>query len=74
MKKYKKTCKNLNFVENWLILVSTVTGCVLIFAFASLVRVLVGITSSVIELKICAITSGIKMCQSSILKRKEKIS
>ena len=74
MKKYKKTCKNLNIVENWLILVSTVTGCVLIFAFASLVRVPVGITSSVIELKICATTSGIKMCKSSILKRKEKIN
>ena len=26
--KYKKTCKCLNYVENWLILVSTVTGCV----------------------------------------------
>ena len=26
--KYKKTCKCLNYVENLLILVSTVTGCV----------------------------------------------
>ena len=35
--KYKKTCKYLNYVENVLILSSTITGCVLISAFASLV-------------------------------------
>ena len=35
--KYKKTCKYLNYVENLLILVSTVTGCISISAFASLV-------------------------------------
>ena len=32
--KYKKTCKYLNYVEHFLILVSTVTGCVSISAFA----------------------------------------
>ena len=35
--KYKKTCKHLNYVEHLLILVSTVTGCVSISAFASIV-------------------------------------
>ena len=35
--KYKKTCKCLNYVENLLILASTVTGCASVFAFASLV-------------------------------------
>ena len=34
-KKYKKTCKYLNYVEHLFILVSTVTGCVSISAFAS---------------------------------------
>ena len=34
-KKHKKTCKYLNYVEYLLILVSTVTGCVSIYAFAS---------------------------------------
>ena len=34
--KYKKTCKYLNYVEQLLILVSTVTDCVSISAFASL--------------------------------------
>ena len=44
--KYKKTCRYLNYVEHLLILISTITGCVAIYAFASLVDVLVGITSS----------------------------
>ena len=35
--KCKKTCKHLNYVEHLLILVSTVTGCVSISAFASIV-------------------------------------
>ena len=38
--KYKKTYKYLNYVEHLLILVSTVTGCISISAFASLVCVL----------------------------------
>ena len=32
--KYKKTCKYLNYVENVLILSSTVAGCVSISAFS----------------------------------------
>ena len=40
--KYKKTRKYLNYVQHLLILVSTVTGCVSIAAFASLVCVPVG--------------------------------
>ena len=32
--KYKKTCKYLNYVENLLILASTVAGCVSISAFS----------------------------------------
>ena len=31
--KYKKTCKYLNYLENLLILVLTITGCVSISAF-----------------------------------------
>ena len=58
--KYKKTWKYLNYVENLLILVSTVTGYASISEFTSLVRVSVGITSSAVGLKICAITAGIK--------------
>ena len=37
--KHKKTCKYLNYVERLLTLISTVTGCVSISAFALLVCV-----------------------------------
>ena len=55
-----------------LILVSTVTGCVSISAFASLVGVPVGITSSAVWIKICAIIAGIKKYISLIKKKKKK--
>ena len=38
---YKNICKYLNYVENFLILVSTVTGYVSVTAFASFVFLLV---------------------------------
>ena len=69
--KHKKTCKYLNHVENLLILASTVTGCVSISTFTSLVAVVVGITSSAVGLKICAITAGIKTYKSIIDKTKK---
>ena len=46
--KHKKTCKYLNYVEQLLILVSTVTGRISITPFASLVCVAVGIMSSAV--------------------------
>ena len=49
----------LNYVEHLLILASTVTGCVSISAFASLVCVPVGVMSYAVGMKICAITAGI---------------
>ena len=58
--KYKKTCNYLNYFENFLILVSAVTVCVSISAFALLVRVPVGITSPAVGLNICAIMARIK--------------
>ena len=70
-KKYKKTCKHLNYVENLLILASAVTGCISISAFASLVCVPVGIASSAVGINICAITARIKNYKS-IIKNKEK--
>ena len=69
---YKKTCKYLNYVEHLLILASTITGCVSISAFASLVCVPVGITSSAVGINICAIAAGIKKYKSIIKKKKKK--
>ena len=54
-----------------LILDSIVIACVSISAFASLVCVLVGITSSAVGIKICAITAGIKNYKSIIQKKKK---
>ena len=58
--KHKKVCRVLNYIEHLLVLVSTVTGCVSISAFASLVAIPVDFMSSAVGLKICAITSEIK--------------
>ena len=60
----------LNYAENLFILSSTVTGCVSISAFASLVFVPVEITSTAVGINICAITAGFKSI--SQLKKKKK--
>ena len=67
--KCKTTWKYLNYVEHLLVLPSTVPGCVLISAFASLVCVPVGIASSAVGIKICVIIAGIKKHKLSIEKK-----
>ena len=59
-RKHKKVCTTLNYIEHILILASTITGCISISAFASLIGISVGIISSSIGLKICTIAAGIK--------------
>ena len=59
-KKQQKTCQILNYLEHLLILASIILGCVSISSFMSLFAITVGITSSEIELKICAIAAEIK--------------
>ena len=49
-----------------------ITGCVSTSAFASLVDILIGITSSAIGLTICPITAGIKKYKSIIKKKKKE--
>ena len=71
-KKHKKVCGVLNYIEHLLILVSTVTGCVSISDFSSLVGIPVGITSSAIGLEICVVTAGMKKYKSIIKKKKKK--
>ena len=58
--KHKKVCVTLNYIKHFLILSSTIPGCVSISAFPSLVGIPMGATSSAIGLKICAITAEIK--------------
>ena len=62
-KKRKNFCTVLNYIEQLLILASAVTGCVSISDFASVAGISIAIMSSVIGLKICAITVGIKKVQ-----------
>ena len=50
----------LIYIAHFRIFVSAITGCILISAFSSLIGVSIGITSSVIGLKMFAITAGIK--------------
>ena len=51
-KKHKKICTTLNYIEHFLILASAITGYVSISPFASLIRIPVGITCSIIEVKL----------------------
>ena len=74
-KKHKKICTTLNYIQRFLILASTVTGWISISAFASSLGILgilgtLGITSSEIGLKFCAVTARIKKCTSIINNKK----
>ena len=71
-KKRKKICATVNYIENVLILVSLIIGCISISVFACLLVIHTGITSSAIGLKICAITAGIKSFKSIIKEKKKK--
>ena len=53
-----------DYIEHFLILASTIAGCISISAFTSLVGITIGITSSEMELKICA--------RKLIIKKKKK--
>ena len=70
---YKKRWNYLNYIKHLVILVSTITGCALISALASLVYVPVGITNFAIGLKICAITAGVKKYKSIITKKEKEV-
>ena len=65
--KRKKGFTTLNYV-----LATTITGRISISAFTSMLGIPIGIKSSVIGLKICSITAGIKKFKSIIKKKKKK--
>ena len=70
-KKHKKICTTVIYFEHFLILAYWIVS---ISPFASLIGIPIGITSSAIGLKICAITAGIKKYTSKIKKKKKKHS
>ena len=70
-RKHLKVWITLNYIEHFLILVSVVTGCISISAFASLLGIALGIAIFAIVLKICAIPGEIKNYKK-IIKTKKK--
>ena len=71
-RKHEKVFTTLNDIEHVLNVASTITGCISISDFASLLGISIWIKSSAIGLKICAITVGIKNYKSMIKKKKKK--
>ena len=70
-RKHKKVCTTLNYAE-YFILASAITGCISITAFASLLDIPIGFTSSARGFKICAIAAGIKKCKPITKEKKKK--
>ena len=68
-KKHKKMHTAFNYAVNLLILPSAVGDCVSISAFALLLGIHLGLTSSAVWLKICAMTARIKKYKSIIKKK-----
>ena len=68
-RKYNKACTTLNYVEIFLVLSFTITGCISVSAFTSLLSIPIRITSPAIGLKICTIAVGIKKYKSIIKKK-----
>ena len=71
-KKHKKVYVSLDYIEQSFTLVSAVTRCVSISAFASLIDIPIGIVSSAVGLNICAITAGINNDKSTIKRKRKK--
>ena len=71
-KKHDTVDRALNYIEHLLIAISTVSGCLSISAFVSLVGISIGITSSSVGLKICVITARVKKYKS-LRKKKKKL-
>ena len=71
-RKHKMVCRNLNYIEHFLILDCAINGFISIFVFASLPCIPIGITSSEIRLETCAIAAGIKKYKSIANKKKKK--
>ena len=72
-----KKCKNfkcttLDYIKHFLSSGSVINGCISISAFASLLGIPIGITSSGVGLKIRVIGAGIKLYNSIIKKKKRK--
>ena len=68
-KKYKSVCSVLNYIEHFLIIASTVTGCISFVCFFNCYSCK---NSSGIRLKMCLITAAIKNNKLIIKRNKSK--
>ena len=59
----------MSYIDHSLIVIATITGCVSISAFASLVGIPIGVTSSAMEL---VVTTEMKKCKLIIKIKKKK--
>ena len=65
-------CTTLNYIEHFLNLASAIIGCISISAFTFLLGIPIGIMSSAVRLKICAIAARMKKSQPLFMKKKKK--
>ena len=72
-KKKKNFHTTLSYIEHFFILVFTVTGCICISGFISLVGIPTEIMSFVIGLESCAITVEIKKYRSAHFEKEKGI-
>lgn len=74
IKKHKKLYFNkiLNYIEQPLILVTAISGCISISSFATLIDILIGTASSAVALKIYVITMELKN-QSRFFKSRKRV-
>ena len=61
IKKHKKVGTNLNYIEHFFTLASTITESISISAFTSFLGIPIRITSSATGLKICAKATELKV-------------
>ena len=71
--KHKKVCTAFNYLVYFLILASTITGCISISVFYSLIGIPIGTASSAIGLRTFAIAAGIERYKSIIKKKKKSM-
>ena len=71
-KKHKNAFTALNYMIDLIILASGVTGCVSTSAFASLVGIPIGIGSTAVALKMCALTAAFKKYNPITRKKSNK--
>ena len=67
--KQNEACTTVNYIEHFLILDFVIIRCISVSDFTVFLSITIGITSSAIGLKICAIIAGIKIYKSIIKKK-----